>query len=280
MKFQTAIKRSSARLLLLKVVLTCALMLSLNACGGGGSETVTGAMISGGKQEQSASNNMTITDDDYGLMKPNFYYSTNNAAFWSIQAAVAKNVQDQDYGCVVRIDIPKSENGTMPAIYGRTFSIEENASFDKFPGSFFVFNGHKSVNKKVEHGTISFTPASSARDEVNGIFDVMVTDYDSHLVPPPQYHLKGTFSFNIGTSGAATPLPAEVYPENGMNAYDRLCSSCHILGEYDDATKSGPDLSLRGGELPMVYPGSVIEHQGIALDLSTMQDLRIFLNMY
>jgi hypothetical protein len=103
----------------------------------------------------------------------------------------------------MRIDIAKS-NGSMPSIGGKTYSLEESAQHEKFPGSFIVLNGDKSSLKKVESGTITFTQDSTPSGDVNGTFDVMLTDYDSTISPTPHYHLMGTFSFKMGTYGAAS----------------------------------------------------------------------------
>jgi len=258
-----------------KAALSLFIILSLSACGSGGGGGGNGGSVTG--VEQSSINYLIVTSDDYGLMTPNFYYSTDNAAFWSIQSNVANDVWDQNFQSIIRIDIPKAGNNVMPDI-NKTFSIEDNPQYAKFPGTFYVFNGHVSVYKRVEQGTISFSVDSTVPNKVTGAFDVIVTDYDSRIIPAPQYHLTGVLSFKIGTFGPANPLPAEVYPHQGKEAYDQRCSSCHSLGNYDSIRKSASDLSQRGGELPMVYPGAVVEHQGILLDPQTMQDLRIFLN--
>lgn len=257
-----------------KAAVSLFIILSLSACGSGGGGG-NGGSVTG--VEQSPINYLTVTSDDYGLMTPNFYYSTDNAAFWSIQANVANDVWDQNFQSIIRIDIPKAGNNVMPDI-NKTFSIEDNSQYAKFPGTFYVFNGHVAVYKKVEQGTISFSVDSTASNKITGAFDVIVTDYDSKIIPAPQYHLTGVLSFKIGTFGPANPLPAEVYPHQGKEAYDQRCSACHSLGTYDPIQKSASDLSQRGGELPMVYPGAVGEHQGISLDQQTMQYLRIFLN--
>lgn len=261
----------------MKTVLSFFLMLSLSACGSGGGGN--GGAVTGvtGNQDQAITNSLTVTSDDYGLMTPNFYYSTDNAAFWSIQADVANDAWDQNFQSVIRIDIQKAGNNVMPDI-NKTFSIEDNPLYSKFPGTFYVFNGHVSVYKKVEQGTISFSVDSTATNKVTGAFDVILTDYDSRIIPAPQYHLKGVLSFTIGTNGPANPLPAEVVPQQGKAAYDQLCSTCHYLGNYDPIVKSASDLSQRGGELPAIYPGMVAAHQGISLDQQTMQYLRIFIN--
>ena len=128
---------------------------------------------------------------------------TNNNAFWSVQAAIADTVSDPEFKTILRIDIPKSEDAPLPNLGGRTFAFEESALHDKFPGRVIVFNGKKSVLKKVESGTISFTPDSSAADHVNGSFDVVLIDYDVPTVPAPRYHLRASFSFQMGTYGPA-----------------------------------------------------------------------------
>jgi len=139
-------------------------------------------------------NNFEITSNDFNILQPNFYYSTDNEKFWSIQAAVAQSVWDVNYKCIVRIDIQKSATSEMPAI-NKTFSIEENPLYEQFPGSFLVFNGEQSTNNKVERGIISFTPDSKIPGFVQGVYDVIMTDYDSGIVPAPQHHLTGSFKF-------------------------------------------------------------------------------------
>jgi hypothetical protein len=274
-KASSAAKNITSRNLSCNKAIVIAMLMTLTACGGGGgsnSQSVSGASAS-------HANVLKVTDDEYGLLNPNFYYSTDNAAFWSIQANVANNVNDQDFRTVIRIDIIKSDKGVMPAL-NKTFSIEDNPGYEKFPGVFSVFNGQKSVYNKVESGSISFTPDSDSSKIVHGAFDVSITDYDSKITPPPQYRVKGVFSFDMGTYGAAAPLVSDIYPANGKTAYDKLCSTCHSLGEYAPALKSASDLAQRGGELPMVYPGTFPEHQQIVLDVQTMQDLRVFLNAW
>jgi hypothetical protein len=185
--------------------------LSLGGCGGGGGEAATSLAPSAVSSPAVSAapapapvaqqDFFTMSSDDYGLMRPNFYYSTNNAAFWSIQANLAKNVTDPDAVAVFRIDIPKN-GAPLPAL-NRSFSIEDGTALEKFPGEFLVLNGAKSVHKKVERGIITFSPDSSAGGRVNGSFEVTLTDYDSNVFPAPQYHLKGSFNFVMGSYGAA-----------------------------------------------------------------------------
>ena len=179
--------------------------LPMTGCGSGGGNNITESAVvsSVGVEtlpitgEFSTNDLFTMTSNDYSLIKPNFYYSTDNASFWSIQANVAKGVTDINSVCVFRIDISKNGN-SMPDL-NKTFSIEDGTQFEMFPGSFLVFNGKKSVNKKVESGTISFSPDSVSSRNVTGTFEVTLTDYDSDVVPAPQYHLKGSFNFVMGT---------------------------------------------------------------------------------
>jgi hypothetical protein len=278
-KESSAAKSIILRHLTFPKTLTMAMLLTLTACGGGGSSSDTASGVAAPVVAASHQNVLTITADDYGLLKPNFYYSTDNAAFWSIQANVATDVYDQDFRTVIRIDITKTYKGSMPAL-NKTFSIEDNPGCEKFPGVFSVFNGQKSVYNKVERGTISFTPDSDSSRVVHGVFDIIITDYDSKITPPPQYHVKGVFSFDMGTYGVATPLVTDIYPAQGKEAYDKRCAACHSLGDYNSASKSASDLSQRGRELPLVYPGTVPEHQQLTLDVQTMQNLRVFLNAW
>jgi hypothetical protein len=271
----TTTTKNSTKAVYIQAAIMAGLLLFVASCGGGSSasNTTTGTETA----TAMVSNHLTITHDEYGLLAPNFYYSTDNASFWSIQAAVAKDVYDENFKCVIRIDIPKTHDGTMPSIIGKTFSIADDPQYEKFPGEFYVFNGHKSVYKKVEQGTISFTPASAASSSVTGTFDVIMTDYDSTLVPRPQYRLSGSFNFNMDTYGPADPLPSEVYPVLGRETYDLNCASCHSLGEYNTTAKLASDLSMRGGELPTTY-GSWPYHPSIPLTAEEMDALRIFLN--
>lgn len=197
------------------MLLTAVLVAVLTACGGASSmetDPSTAEVEVSDIQKQVYANHFIVTYDEYGLLTPNFYYSTDNAVFWSIQAAVANDLYDPDFKCTMRIDILK-DNGVMPAI-NKTFSIEDNPQYEKFPGKFYVFNGQVSTDKKVEQGIISFTPDSTTSGEVKGSFDVILTDYDSTTVPAPQYNLNGNFSFKMGTYGSASAAP--VLPSNPL----------------------------------------------------------------
>ena len=156
-----------------------------------------------GKAAQNAADNFTVSYDEYGLLKANFFYSTYTDSFWSIQADIAENVWDPNFKTVMRIDIQKPAAGGMPGVGGKTFAIEDNAQYEKFPGSFLVFNGQRSTLRKVESGTISFSPDSTLSGDVSGSYDVMLTDYDSTISPTPHYRLMGTFNFKVGTYNSA-----------------------------------------------------------------------------
>lgn len=193
------------------MLLAAAMAFMLTACGNVNDNMATQSAaedieISSVAQKESDANKFTITKDDYGLLAPNFYYSTNNSVFWSIQANIAKDLYDPDFKCIIRIDILK-ENGVMPDI-NKTFSIEDNGQHEKFPGNIFVFNGQESTNKKVERGIISFTQDSTASGNATGSFDIIMTDYDSAAVPAPSYRLMGSFNFMMETYGAASSSPA------------------------------------------------------------------------
>jgi hypothetical protein len=266
---------------LLRMVQALTLLAALNACGGQSAPQSTSEAVSLESTAGISSDNnyLKVTLDEYGLLTPNYYYSSNNATFWSIQANVANGLHDENYRCVIRIDISKPNNGAMPKL-GKTFTLGGNSPYDKFPGDFFVFNGHESVYKKVELGTISLSSDSNASGSVAGVFDIIITDYDSTLTLKPQYRIVGAFGFTVDTYGPANPLPAEVYPEQGKYAYDNQCSSCHGLGKYDPMMESASDLAMRGGELPTVYDSTAAIHQSVSLDNNSMQALRIFVNAW
>jgi len=182
--------------------------LSMDGCGGGGSDSraaYPAAASPAPSTYQTAANiiktnYLQISESDYRFsVSPNFYYSTDNQSFWSIQANVADSVTDINSRSVIRIDIPKT--GTQLPILNKPFSIEAGGVYEKFPGTFSVLDGQQSSAKKVEQGTITFAPDSVMSDHVSGSFEVILTDYDSSLVPVPKYSLKGVFSFRIGGYG-------------------------------------------------------------------------------
>ncbi|HJV67165.1 MAG TPA: hypothetical protein VJ550_15640 [Geomonas sp.] len=181
--------------------------LTMSGCGSGGGEqaatpptAASAGVTSAPAAPQTASKEFfTVTEDGYGLIKPDFLYSTDNAQFWSIQANVARSVTDIDTVSVYRIEIPKG-SAPLPAL-NQTFSIEGGSVLEKFPGDFLVFNGQKSTRKKVESGTITFTSDSLASGRVTGSFDVTLTDYDAAAFPAPQYRLKGAFNVVMGSYG-------------------------------------------------------------------------------
>ena len=122
--------------------------LSLPGCGSGGGESVVSPVSQGAAVSMTTSagqaaaspittNYLQIAASDYPFaVTPNFYYSTDNQSFWSIQANVAKTVSDIDSRSVIRIDIQKS-GAPLPQL-NRTFSIEAGGNFERFPGSFMV----------------------------------------------------------------------------------------------------------------------------------------------
>ena len=184
--------------------------LSMEGCGGGGggSQTAYPSVASPSPATYQAVSNLIktnylqISDSDYKFsVTPNFYYSTDNQSFWSIQANVADSVTDINARNVIRIDIPKT--GTRLPILNKPFSVEADGVYEKFPGTFSVLDGQQSSAKKVEKGTIIFAPDSVMSDHVSGSFEVILTDYDSGLSPVPRYTLKGVFSFRIGGYGPA-----------------------------------------------------------------------------
>lgn len=195
--------------LLMTSVLAAVLSLSaltMSGCGSGGETAATAPVVSSvgvtpspATPQAVSQDYFTVSDDGYGLIKPDFYYSGDNDQFWTIQANVARSVTDINTVCVYRIDIPKG--GTALPSLNRTFSIQDGTGFDKFPGGFLVMNGQKSTMKKVESGLITFTPDSTASGRVSGTFEVTLTDYDANTLPAPQYQLKGSFNFVMGTYG-------------------------------------------------------------------------------
>lgn len=189
----------------LAAILACGSM-TLTGCGsGGGDETaITQNNASAVTAPRAAlqtlkSSYLTVTSDDYNLATPNFYYSTANESFLSIQANIAKNVTDIDTRNVIRIDVPKV-NGAWPQL-NKVFSIEGGSQYEKFPGMILLFNGQPSTKSKVEQGTITFLSDSVASEQISGSFDVTITDYASETEPISRHHLKGSFSFRMGEYG-------------------------------------------------------------------------------
>ena len=262
------------------VIVALSMLVLTVSCGTSGSGDNKNHTVSAANSSEPSSpaydNQLTMTTDAYGLQTPNYFYSTDNQAFWSIQADIAKSVHDPDFRCIIRIDIWKSAG--MPAL-NKTYSLSPDPGYETFPGRLYVFNGHQSVMKKVEQGILAFAPANSA-SAIEGTFDVVMTDYDSRLLPVPQYHLAGAFRFRMNTYGPAAPPPNEVFPALGKDVYDQSCAACHGLGEYDVLMESASDLSMRGGELPVVYDPAAAHHQSISIDENALQALRIFVNVW
>ena len=147
-------------------------------------------------------NYLQIVKSDYNFKEqPTFYYSTDNQSFWSLQANIAKSVTDINSRTVLRLDIQKTKTKLPPL--NKTFSIEDGGLHVKFPGVFSVFDGQQTTRKKVEHGTITFSHNSVMSKHVSGSFTVIMTDYDSAVIPAPQYEIRGVFSFKMGEYGPA-----------------------------------------------------------------------------
>lgn len=190
--------------------------LTLPGCGSGGGaagsapvatpgQTATVSMttaVNQGTASQIATNYLVVAESDYQFaVTPNFYYSTDNQSFWSIQANLAQSVSDINSRTVIRIDIPRT-GAQLPEL-NRTFAIEAGGGYDRFPGEFLVLDGQQSSRKRVESGTITFSADSVMAAHVSGSFNVVFTDYDSAVTPAPRYYLKGIFSFSIGGYGSA-----------------------------------------------------------------------------
>lgn len=179
--------------------------LSLSGCGGGGAGAPEASppATSSAVQQAGSTAQFSVSSDDYPLAAPTFYYSTINDSFWSIQANIARFVQDIDTRCVIRIDVPRV-NGNWPSL-NSVFSIEELPGVQRFPGTVLVFNGSASTMSRVESGTISFSPDSVATGRVKGSFNVTMTDYGAVSQPLPQHHIKGSFDFRMGDYRPADP---------------------------------------------------------------------------
>lgn len=197
------------------VAIAALLSLSMPGCGsvaGGNTEARVPAVSSPATpsttvfqnvSSPSRTNYLKISESEYNFsVAPNFYYSSDNQAFWSIQANVANSLTDINSRNVIRIDIPKT--GVQLPQLNRAFSIGGGGEFEKFPGTFTVLDGQQSSAKKVEAGTIIFSPDSVMSENVSGSFSVTLTDYDSPAYPAPKYSFKGVFSFRMGDYGPAT----------------------------------------------------------------------------
>ncbi len=206
------LQRKLLRAVLVTVVSLSAL--SFEGCGGGGGSpqiaapSISVAVSTSTPVHQAVSNliktnYLQISESDYKFsVAPNFYYSTDNQSFWSIQANVATSLTDINSRTVLRIDIPKTDSVHLPDL-NKPFSIEAGGLHEQFPGTFSVLDGLQSTAKKVEKGTIIFTQDSVMSDSVSGTFDVVLTDYDSSVSPAPKYLVKGVFSFKMGGYGPA-----------------------------------------------------------------------------
>lgn len=174
------------------------LALSFQGCGSSGGPSPLDAPYREGEK----AHYMEITATDYTFAaQPNYFYSVDNQVLWSIQANIASSQTDINSRTVFRIDIFKS--GLSLPLLNKAFSIEAEGKHEKFPGIFAVFDGKLSTAKKVESGTIVFSPDSVMAEYVSGSFDVTMTDYDSPAAVAPEYFLKGLFSFTMDACGPA-----------------------------------------------------------------------------
>ena len=201
------------------ILLTAVIIGLLTACGSeedymNTPRAETDMMGKNENSEEVHTNYFAVASDNYDLLSPNFLYSTDNEAFWSIQANIAEDVYDIESLSVVRIDVSK-ENGLMPTSLNKTFSIEDTLQFERFPGDIFIFNGKESTYKKVEEGVVSFQPESTTSGYVEGFFQVILTDYDSWEYPPPRYGVTGIFGFQMGTFGSISSIHVYVSGDGG-----------------------------------------------------------------
>jgi hypothetical protein len=216
--------------------------------------------------------------DDYGVSLPNLLYLSDNSAFWCLEAAQGRGALDPDFKSILRIDLPKSAYSILTG-GDANFSLGSSTGNPRFPGSFLIFNRHSSTLKCIESGTISFS-FGTGRESITITFDVEFSDPSSRLTPAPRYHLKGRMrsATACGAQTIATGDPG--LQVLGEQCYDAKCSGCHALGAYNNRRGTASDLSERGGELPVSYPGADAVHRDLVIADCEMWPLRVMLNAW
>jgi len=254
--------------------------LLLAGCGGGSGSGGAPAAVnsantnSSAPQAQAAASSFAITADDYGMENATYLSATSSVNGIALRAAVASSMTDPNYQTVSRIEI--SDPSALSA--GRTYSLgTATASAPAFPGSVYFFNGHQSTMLQTVGGTITFDSfGSSPGQTISGSFTAQVVDGGDSA--KASYTITASFSFTTGNFGpvlpAATPVPAAA-----SSLYAANCASCHALGSLNPSQVTGPDLSLKGGELNALFAAGVAGHKGITLASNEISALKILLNV-
>lgn len=255
----------------------CALLL-LSACGGG-SQSPTSAISAspaGASPTLSAvSGSFAFTSDNYGMENASFLCAARSSLGLVLRAAVATSLTDPNFQTVARIDI-----STPAAVFpGSSYSLGgAGQGSPSFPGAVYFFNGHTSTMLETIGGSITFTAlGNNPGDAIAGSFTAQVQDNHDSARPKPVYTISASFSFNADASGPVLPAQPPV-PVGALPLYSAACASCHSLASIDPSPGSGPDLSLEGGQLELLFPAGAQGHNGVTLTASQISSLKILLN--
>jgi hypothetical protein len=248
------------------------LTLILSACGGGGSgsgPTAVGTDSSGSSTARPEAS-FTITGDDYGVENSTYLSATPSGSSLVLRAAVASSMTDPNYRTVSRIDI----DAPAAVSAGASYSLGSATPGTRFPGTFYLFNGHQSTLLQTVGGNISFSAfGTNPGDTISGSFSARILDGADSA--NPVYTVSGSFNFKSGGYGALLPAPTPV-PAGASSIFARSCASCHALGNLAPLQGSGPDLALKGGKLDAVLNAG---HKGITMAGADLSALKILLNV-
>jgi hypothetical protein len=249
------------------------LTLLIAGCGGGGSASAptgvsTGTTSSAPPARPEAS--FVISSDDYGVENATYLSATSSGSSMVLRAAVAASMTDPEYKTVSRIDI----ESPAAVSTGVSYSLGGATPGTRFPGSFYLFNGHQSTLLQTAGGSIIFSSfGANPGDAISGSFTAKILDGGDSS--NPVYTVSANFSFKAGGYGAILPAPAPV-PATALSLFTASCAPCHALGNTVPVRGSGPDLALKGGKLSAVMNAG---HKGVTLAGAEISALKILLNV-
>ena len=257
------------------------LALLVAACGGGGgggsapAGTISAVASSPAPQANTAVNSFTMTSDNYGMENATYLAASKSALGIVLRAAIASSMTDQNFETVTRIDIPPGASISTGSVYSL---VAATATGQAFPGNIYFLNGHPSTLLKTVGGTISFAAfGNNSGDRVSGSYSAVIEDGNAPSTPKPRYTVTANFDFLVDSFGPVLPAPPSVAIAS-LAIYDANCAACHSLGSHDTTVTGASDLALEGGRMNGIFTPGLPSHQGISLEASDINALKVLLN--
>lgn len=176
------------------------LFATLTGCGGNAEEELQPFAADAPFGDTEVRNRFDLTVDEYGLRRPTLLYSVTTPHFVRLDSAIGTSTSDGwnlKPLTTIYIDQPRA------VAAGTVYSVDPTSS-STFPGVVVFFNGEDSTSRRAVSGTVAVQKwGTVAGDLVAGSFDLVMTDGDSPVTPPPSYRMAGDFSYCLGSE---TPL--------------------------------------------------------------------------